>query len=229
MDIFEALYTTRSMRRVRPDPIPFEVQQRILDAAVRAPNGGNAQGWRFVLVDAPEVKASLGSLYRDAAQASLTAYYPNADAILADPDPTPQTTELGKMIRSGRWLSDNWEQVPLFLLVFNRSGQSDGSIYPAVWSAMLAARAEGIGTSLTTMMGARHGAQVLAALGVPADEGWVNVCCVTFGYPTGRWDVAQRQPIPEVTYRNRWGQPSGFTDDGPLWPDQFPGDATTSP
>ena len=64
MDIYEALYTTRAMRRVRPDPIPHEVQARILDAAVRAPTGGNAQGWRFMLVDDPGLKSQLGPIYR---------------------------------------------------------------------------------------------------------------------------------------------------------------------
>src|SRR5260370_39823567 len=66
MDVREALYTTRAMRRVRPDPIPQAVQARILDAAVRAPSGGNAQSWRFMLGDDPDVKCKLGPLYRDA-------------------------------------------------------------------------------------------------------------------------------------------------------------------
>ena len=57
MDVREALYTTRAMRRVTPDPIPDDVQARILDAAIRAPTGGNAQNWRFLLVDDPEVRA----------------------------------------------------------------------------------------------------------------------------------------------------------------------------
>ncbi|HYK27597.1 MAG TPA: nitroreductase family protein, partial [Streptosporangiaceae bacterium] len=65
MDIREALYTTRAMRRVKPDPIPEAVQARILDAAIRAPSGGNAQSWRFLLVDDPDIKAKLGPLYRD--------------------------------------------------------------------------------------------------------------------------------------------------------------------
>ena len=61
MDIYEALYTTRSMRRLKPDPIPYDVQARILDAAIRAPNIG--EEWRFVLVDDPELKAKLAVLY----------------------------------------------------------------------------------------------------------------------------------------------------------------------
>jgi len=62
MDVREALYTTRAMRRVKPDPIPADVQARILDAAIRAPSGGNAQSWRFLLVDDPAVKARLAPL-----------------------------------------------------------------------------------------------------------------------------------------------------------------------
>src|SRR3954466_10628773 len=66
MDTYEALYTTRAMRRVKPDPIPLDVQARILDAAVRAPTGGNMQNWRFMLVDDPAIRSKLAPLYRDA-------------------------------------------------------------------------------------------------------------------------------------------------------------------
>src|SRR2546426_12117167 len=62
MDIYEALYTTRSMRRLKPDPIPYDAQARILDAAIRAPNID--QQWRFVLVDNIEIKSQLAPLYR---------------------------------------------------------------------------------------------------------------------------------------------------------------------
>jgi nitroreductase len=64
MDVREALYTTRAMRRITDDPIPMEVQQRILDAAVRAPTGGNAQNWQFLLVDDPAIRGQLGPIYR---------------------------------------------------------------------------------------------------------------------------------------------------------------------
>ena len=87
MDVHEALYTTRAMRRVRPDPIPEDVQARILDAAVRAPSGGNTQGWRFLLVDDPEVKAKLGPLYRNGTERLWTEVYADrVAAVAADPD-----------------------------------------------------------------------------------------------------------------------------------------------
>src|SRR5688572_565604 len=64
MDVYEALYTTRAMRRLKPDPIPHDVQARILDAAIRAPNID--QQWRFLLIDDREIMAKLGELYRRA-------------------------------------------------------------------------------------------------------------------------------------------------------------------
>ena len=87
MDVREALYTTRAMRRVTSEPIPLDAQARILDAAVRAPSGGNSQNWRFVLVDAPEVKAAIAPLYQQAIAGLWTGYYKDRiDAALADPD-----------------------------------------------------------------------------------------------------------------------------------------------
>ncbi len=87
MDLHEALYTTRAMRRVRPDPIPADAQARILDAAIRAPSGGNQQHWRFLLVDDPEVKARLAPLYLDSVnQLWTTVYARQVAAAAAAPD-----------------------------------------------------------------------------------------------------------------------------------------------
>ena len=87
MDIYEALYTTRAMRRVKPDPIPADVQRRILDAAVRAPSGGNTQNWRFLVVDDPEVRKGLGPMYRRClAQVWETIYKDRIAAAAAAPD-----------------------------------------------------------------------------------------------------------------------------------------------
>jgi nitroreductase len=218
MDIYEALYTTRAMRRVRPDPVPAGVQARILDAAIRAPSGGNTQGWRFLLVDDPEVKGAIGPLYRDSIeQLWKTVYAERIAAAEATPD-DPVSAQMDKVRRSAQHLADHFEQVPLFLFAFVQHDPTGGSIYPAVWSAMLAARAEGLGSSLTSVLGFFHLAETLDILGVPRDEGWIMACCVSFGYPTGRWGVAPRRPAHEVSYRNRWGSPAGFEAPEPLWP-----------
>ncbi len=216
MDITEALYTTRAMRRVRPDPIPDDAQRRILDAAIRAPSGGNSQNWRFLLVDDPSIKTALAPLYRASLDDLWTTYYkPRLDAAAADPD-DPESQSFFKVKRSADWLADNFATYPLLLFGFAQHDGSGGSIFPAIWSAQLAARGEGIGTSLTSVLAFR-GAEVLAVLGVPPEEGWNMAACVTFGYPTGRWGVAPRRPVHEVSYRNQWGAPVGFEIDQPLW------------
>ncbi len=218
MDLYEALYTTRAMRRVRPDPIPESVQARILDAAIRAPSGGNSQNWRFILVDSPQIKAQLGPLYRECA--ALLWSGPYADRIEhagANPD-DPASAALLAVTRSAQYLADHFETVPLYLIAFTRNDSSGGSIFPAVWSAQLAARAEGVGSALTTILGTFRNAQTMRILDVPADRGWDMACCVSFGYPTGRWGIAPRRPAHEVAYRNTWGTGLGIEIPEPLWP-----------
>ncbi len=217
MDLREALYTTRAMRRVRPDPVPAGVQAHILDAAIRAPSGGNAQNWRFLLVDDPDVRSKLGPLYRDCiAQLWAGFYKRRLDAAAADPD-SADSRQLFRIKSSADHLADHFEEIPLLLFAFAQYDPTGGSIFPAVWSAMLAARGDGVGSALTSVLAFRT-ADVLELLGVPADEGWNMACCVTFGYPTGRWGVAERRPVHEVSYRNRWGGELGMEIEQPLWP-----------
>jgi len=216
MELLDALYSTRAMRRVRPDPIPLDTQARILDAAIRAPSGGNVQAWRFVLVDSPELKAELGPLYRDSLSKLWdTVYRDRLEKAAANPE-SPSGASTLKVQRSAQWLADHYEEVPLFLFAFSRSDPSGGSIYPAVWSAQLAARAEGVGSALTSVLGLFHGDEVRRLLEVP-DAGWSIAAMVSFGYPTGRWGVAPRRPVDEVAGRNRWDGELGFSVPEPLW------------
>lgn len=217
MDVREALYTTRAMRRVRPDPIPEDVQARILDAAIRAPSGGNSQNWRFLLIDDPAVKAKLGPLYRDAISTLWESFYREAlERARSTPD-DPESASLLRVQSSAQHLADHFEDVPLFLIAFARGDSSGGSIFPAVWSAQLAARAEGVGSALTSVLGIFHGDQAMEILGVPPGKGWTMACLVSFGYPTGRWGVAPRRPVHEVAFRNSWGTAVGFEVSEPLW------------
>lgn len=217
MEVHEALYTTRAMRRVKPDPIPEAVQARILDAAVRAPSGGNTQGWRFLLVDDPAVKAELGPHYRYSIGQLWTTYYAERIAAAKAAPDDPESRSTLQMVASAQHLADHFEQVPLLLFGFVQGDTSGGSIFPAVWSAMLAARAEGVGSALTSVLGGFRPAETLAALGVPPAKGWVMACCVSFGYPLGRWGIAARKPAHEVAYRNQWGTPLAFEIPAPLY------------
>ena len=217
MDIYEALYTTRAMRRVTSDPIPTDVQARILDAAIRAPSGGNAQNWRFMLVDDPELIGRIAPIYKACLDKLwVTHYAARVAEAAADPD-HPDSIQWRKVQKSAMWAADHFAEYPLLLFGFVQHDPSGGSIYPAIWSAMLAARAEGVGASLTSVM-AFDADPVLELLGVPTAEGWIMACCVLLGYPTGTWGVAPRRPVHEVSYRNGWGTPLDFEVPEPLWP-----------
>lgn len=215
--LWEALYTSRAMRRMRPDPVPMQVQARIMDAAVRAPSGGDAQPWRFLLVDDAEVKARLAEPYREAVALLWRGHYAHQVAA-AEADPTgPESQRFLKLRSSVQYLADHFEEVPLLLFAFSRNDRDGGSIFPAVWSAVLAARAQGVGSALTNVLDIFRPDTTRAVLGVPADRGWRLNATVAMGYPKGRWGVAPRQPAHTVTYRNTWGGDPGFTVDEPLW------------
>jgi nitroreductase len=210
MDIYEALYTTRAMRWLKPDPIPYEVQARILDAAIRAPTIG--EEWRFLLVDDAAIKTQLAVLYRQAFERMVGAGLGAglAEVLKAD-------SQMGRMVRSGVHLADHFAEVPLLLMGFGRTRDGSG-IYPALWSAMLAARAEGIGATLTGMLQSFFADEVFDILGVPKDAGWYMHGAVTLGYPTGKWGVGARKPVHEVAARNSWQGDLRFTVAEPLWP-----------
>lgn len=213
----ECLYTTRAMRRMLPDPVPVDVQARIIDAAIRAPSGGDSQPWRFVMVDDPDVKARLAESYRESVDLLWSGHYAaQVAAAVAAPD-DPGSRRFRKLQASVQYLADHFHETPLLLFVFSRNDRDGGSTYPAVWSAMLAARAEGVGSALTNVLDIYRPDTTKAILGVPPDRGWGLKATVAMGYPKGRWGVAPRQPAHEVTYRNSWGSAAGFTADEPLW------------
>ena len=214
MELREALYTTRAMRRVSGEPIPDEVTARILDAAIRAPSGGNSQNWRMIVLTDPETRGRLAPIYREAYSVLQDVVYRGRREAAEEQG---DLTSL-RVMRSSDWLAENFEVVPMWLLFFSRNDPTGGSIYPAVWSAMLAARGEGLGTCLTTILGAFQSDSVFELLEVPADKGWQLAAAVSCGHPLGRWAVAERRPVEEVTFSNRWGEPLGLTVGGPLWP-----------
>ena len=77
MDVFEALYTTRAMRRVSEEKIPEEIIQQMVDAAIRAPSGSNRQGWKFIVVTDETIKNQLGDAYREAWSYYIKEFYGN--------------------------------------------------------------------------------------------------------------------------------------------------------
>lgn len=201
------------MRRVKPDPVPDDVIQQMLDAAVRAPSGGNSQTWRFVTVTSSDVKAQLGSLYREAFDELQSTVYKEVNELaLASGD-----EQAARILRSSRWLADHFEDVPLWFFVYTRNDPDGSNIFPAVWNLMLAGRGQGIGTCLTTILGHFKASETAGVLGVPVERGWELKAAVSAGYPTGRWGTAKRAPIHPIVYADGWGNPVPWTVHEPLW------------
>jgi nitroreductase len=218
MDVYEALYTTRMMRRMKPDAIPMESQCRIVDAAIRAPNGGNAQRWHFLAVDDPALKAQIAELYRSGREREYADIAGGALGQALDEDEVRRAERLRRIKSSGDYFVAHFADTPLLLFAFAVDDHGGANIYPAIWSALLAARAEGIGGVMTTVLRYEEDA-VCRLLEVPRDEGWHMTAMVALGYPLGRWGVAvNRRPVHEVSSRNRWGGEFGAFVPQPLWP-----------
>lgn len=221
MDIREALYTTRMMRRLRPDPIPLDTQARILDAAVRAPNGGNTQRWHFVAVEDPALIRQFSHLFRQARDLEYAKFGNGAGPMVATApgaDVAAHAETMRRMKGSGNYLADHFEEVPLLLFVYAIDDLGGANIYPAIWSALLAARAEGVG-GVMTMVLRNFENRVNEILGVPVGEGWKMSAMLALGYPLGKWGVAaDRRPVHEVSSRNHWDDPFGVEVPQPLWP-----------
>jgi len=206
MDFFDVATTQRAMRRLKPDPIPDAALRQIMDAAICAPSGGNRQGWSFLIVRDAAKRARLGELYREAwAELIKTPYYRGAESARAD---SPE----GKMLASARHLADHLGEAPVLMLAcVSTDGMAPtltmgASIYPAVQNIMLAARALGIGSCITTIHRYRD-AQVKALLGIPAQV--ETAALIPLGYPLGKFGRPPRKPLAEVAHGDRWGQPFG--------------------
>ena len=221
MELFEALYTTRAMRRMQARDVPDELIPRVLDAAIRAPSGGGFQNWSFIVIRDPAMKAYLGQLFHGDVVAARRGRYRDLEEAIARGERSERLDAHAAFMRSMVHLLDHFAEVPVFIAALIQSGENTiwpgGSIYPAVWSLQLAARAVGLGTVPVGSL-ARHQAEILPRLGVPLDDGWMLASIVALGYPTGRWGVAPRRPVHEVTFVERWGQRPAWTVPKPLWP-----------
>ena len=199
MELHEAMYSLRAMRRLKTDPVPEELIWKVLDAAIRAPSGGNRQPWNFIIVTDAEKKRKIGEWYLDGWNA---VYGAAQGAMEAEGDQA-------RTLRSADHLANHLAEAPVFIIPTVRasgvaavSGMGS-SIFPAVQNLMLAARAEGLGTTLTTLH-KTHEAEVKELLGVP--EGVETMCLIPMGWPKGKFGQGPRLPVEKVTYWDGWGE-----------------------
>jgi nitroreductase len=193
VDVFEAIRTTRAMRRLDPSrEVSDEDVRTIVEAATKAASGGDRQPARWLVVRDAEKRRQLGELYRECVEPLL-----REDEERAKTDPAT-----ARRLKSSWHLARHLGEAPVLVLVC-ATGRPHASVFVGVQNLMLAARALGLGTTLTTSHLCNE-QKVKALLGIPDD---VNTfCLIPVGYPLGRWGDAPRRPVEELAYRDEWGR-----------------------
>ena len=201
--LFEIMQTTRSMRRLKPDPVPPALIRKILEAGTSAPSGGNMQRWRFLVISDPEIKKTVGAYYKRAWDEVVSPRYRSGD-----PAPGTNPERFSRMLDAAQYLADHIHEAPVWIVPCmqgaNPTRTAGSSIYPAVQNMLLAARALGLGATLTTLY-LNFEKEVEAALGLPPDVH--SYALIPIGYPMGRFGPVRRAPLADVAYAERWGQP----------------------
>ncbi len=211
VELYEAMSTLRAVRRLKPDPIPADVMQRVLQSAAWAPTGGNVQPFRIVLVKDAGHMAKIQDWYYEEWQ-KYTA--PNRKGLSSMPEDVRNRTE--KMLKAGDYLADHMADVPaLLVFCFNPkfmaitdadldrpSVVGGGSVYTAVQNVMLACRAEGLGCVLTTLLCFKE-AEIKSLLGIPPD--WGTCAHIPIGYPVlkGHGPISRRS-VEKLVYLDQW-------------------------
>jgi nitroreductase len=220
VDVFEAIHTARMLRVLKPDPVPDVLIQRILEAAICAPSAGNAQTWCFLAVTDGTQRAQLGDAYRRASVSVRDLYVAQGRPAHMD------DAEFQRMLRSGLHLHEHMGDAPLILLPCLRidtrtlpdsiptetqalmratfAHVAAASVYPAVQNVILACRALGLGTCLTT----NHllvEDDVRKIVGLSDD--YRVYAMMPIGWPVGRYGPVRRKPLSELACRDRFGTP----------------------
>ncbi|MBI2206500.1 MAG: nitroreductase family protein [Candidatus Rokubacteria bacterium] len=199
MPVGEAMFTQRSIRRFRPDPIPMDILHLLIEAAVRAPNGGNRQIGRFlVLTDRAKIR-EFGTLYHDAWYAKRR----DEGHAWTRAEDIPATD---KNHRSAAGLADHMKDVPCVVFALATNNGPANSVIPAAQNLMLAARTLGIG-SVPTTLHATVMDRFRAMFGIPGDVAFHF--CIPLGYPAdAKFGGSLRRPTNETTFFERWGFPA---------------------
>lgn len=195
MPIGEAMFSQRAIRKLDPNrPVTDKQLQIMLDAASKAPNGGNTQPGRFLVIRDREKIKEFGALYHEAWWAKRRDAYgwKSKDDIPAD-----------SQYRHAAQLADEIADAPAIVLAWSMGGGAN-SVFPGVQNLLLAARAQGLGTVLTTLH-AEVMDRVKAMFGVPDDVTFH--CCIPVGYPRGRFGPTSRLPTSATTSWDRWDNP----------------------
>src|ERR1700682_410202 len=183
-DIFDVMSTMRAMRRLKPDPVPDELINKILQAGQWAPSGGNTQRWRFLVAKDPAGKKKEQVYYKGLCDERVGPPYPSSP-----PPPGSDAARYKRQHAAVEYLTDHYHEAPVWIVACLEDGETPGrtagsSIYPAVQNILLPTRALGLVTTLTT----RHtgyGKEVDAIFGLPS--GVHSYAILPIGWPMGRF------------------------------------------
>jgi nitroreductase len=204
MSLEDAMRTQRAIRRLKPDPVDDTLVLHLIELALKAPTGSNAQNWEFIVIKDRAVKAKLGRMNRRAfniygAIGRRLATRAGDEASL-------------KIIRAVQWQADHFEDIPVIVVACLKgmippwppiaAASAYGSIFPSVQNLLLAARAAGLGAALITLpLWSRFLSR--RALGLPWN---VSPCAVIpLGWPLGKYGPTRRRPVAEVVSVDRYG------------------------
>ncbi|HEX8119746.1 MAG TPA: nitroreductase family protein [Solirubrobacteraceae bacterium] len=224
--ILDVMSTMRAMRRLKPDPVPRELLERLVQAATWAPSGGNEQNYEFVVVDDRAVMRELAGLWERSASAYEAAMHDEAIERMGEEKARP-------LIRALQYQREHFAETPAVIvpcysrktapsaaltLMRGIGGPLDvarfaargskmavlteaASIYPAVQNLLLAARALGLGANITTWhMFLEH--EWKRVLGIP--RGVHTYAVIPVGWPLGRFGPVTRRPAREAIHWDRW-------------------------
>ena len=204
-DLFNIIHTTRAMRRLKPDPVPDEFIRKILEAAVSAASGGNTQRWRFLVLKDRTIKEQVQEYYQKAYDELVGPRYSSSE-----PPPGSSPGRYRRQHNAVQYLPEHYHDAPVWIVACLEVGEgtpsrsSGASIYPAVQNMLLAARALGLGATLTTRH-LNYEKEVEAILGLP--PGVHSYAILPIGYPLGNFGPVGRGTLADVVYQNRWGEP----------------------
>jgi len=203
MRLEEAMETQRAIRRLKTDPVDDAIVLRLIELALKAPTGSNAQNWEFIVVKDPAVKAKLAGANR----MLWNAFGERYGRMLVAKDPANK-----RVIDSVRWQAEHLAEAPVIIVACLRqviplwppiaAASAYGSIFPSVQNLLLAARAAGLGAALITLpIWSRFLAR--RTLGLP----WSIAPCavIPLGWPLGKYGPTRRRPVGEVVSLDRYG------------------------
>jgi len=206
-DVFHIMHHMRAMRRLKTDPVPDDLIRKILAAGLHAPNSGNTQKYRFLVVKDPEIKKQVQVYYKKAFDDHISQAY-ETRAI----PPGSDEARYKRQHAAVEYLTDHYHEAPVWICACLETGdrtpdyRSGASVYPAVQNMLLAARALGLGANLTTRA-MHYEKESEAALGLP--DGVHCYAILPIGWPMGKFGPTRRGDMSEFVYLDKWGEPFG--------------------